>query len=133
MVAGLVCGATRVCPILSDGTLVDPVQELADPLVLQLLDRGAASPLLPLAERGKILVPGAACHSLRMEVTLHCGLEGGCHVGGSYTAGSGFDAGFSQPAALLCVMLPLPSAEVVPDRPWGWFAGFLRKPTLQGG
>jgi hypothetical protein len=51
---------------------VDPVQELR-----QLLDRGVASPLLPFADRGKILIPGAACHSLRPEVTLHCGVAMG--------------------------------------------------------
>ena len=81
-------------------------QELADLLVLQLLDRGAASPLLPFVERGKILVPGVACHSLRAEVTFYYSPEGGCHEGSSCAAGTGFNADSSWPAALQCIMLP---------------------------
>src|SRR5262249_15699395 len=98
--ARLIRRAARVRPFLGQGTLVDPVQELADLLVLQLLDRGAASPLLPFTERGKVFVPGAACHSLRAEITFYCSPEGGCHEGSSCAAGSGFTADSSWPAAL---------------------------------
>ena len=44
-------------------------------------------------------VARAARHGLRTEVTLDCSLEGGCHEGGSFAAGPGFDAGASWPAA----------------------------------
>ena len=58
--AGLVRGATGVRPFLGDGTLVDPVQELADVLAPQFLDRDAAAPLLPLPEGREVLVAGSA-------------------------------------------------------------------------
>jgi hypothetical protein len=57
---GLVRRAARIRPFLGQGTLVDPVEELADLLALQLLDRGAASPLLPFPDRGEVFVARAA-------------------------------------------------------------------------
>ena len=42
MFARLVRRATGICPFLRDRAFVDPVQELADVLALQFLDRGAA-------------------------------------------------------------------------------------------
>jgi hypothetical protein len=98
--AGLVRRATRLRPLLGEGTFVDPVDELADLLALQLLDWGATSSLLPFPDRGAVFIAGAACHGLGTEVSLDCSLEGRCHEGGSFAAGPGFDAESSWPAAL---------------------------------
>ena len=47
VLAGLVGGAAGVGTLVLDGPLVDPVEELADVLALQLLDRAARRPTAP--------------------------------------------------------------------------------------
>src|SRR5262249_2835827 len=46
----------RVRPLLAQGTLVDPVQELTDLLVLHRLDGGTVTPLLPLPDGRAVFV-----------------------------------------------------------------------------
>jgi hypothetical protein len=60
VLAGLVGGATGVIASIRDGPLVDPVEELADVLAPQLLDRGDAAPALPFPDGGGVLVARAA-------------------------------------------------------------------------
>ena len=50
VLAGLVGRAARILPLILDGLLVDPVEELAEVLAPQLLDGDAAAPRLPLPE-----------------------------------------------------------------------------------
>lgn len=67
MFAGLVRGATRVCLLLTEGARVDPVQEFADVLVRQFLDRGAFphSSHLWTVEKYSFLVPLATVFASR--------------------------------------------------------------------
>jgi hypothetical protein len=80
---------------------VDPVEELADLLELQLLDRGAAAPHFPFPDRGEVFAPRAACDRLRVEVAVNRSVRRGCQEGGSFVTGPGFDAESSWPAASL--------------------------------
>ena len=70
MLAGLVGRAAWVRPLVRDGLLVDPVEELADVLPPQSLDRPAPAPLLPLPEGREILVARPARQGLGAQVAL---------------------------------------------------------------
>ena len=80
VLAGLVRRAARVRPLVRDGPLVDPVEELADVLAPQLLDGDAAAPLLPLPEGREVLVARPAGQGLGAQVALGCRLEGRRHL-----------------------------------------------------
>ena len=79
VLAGLVGRAARVGPLVPDGLLVDPVEELADVLAPELLDRAPAAPPLPLPDGRGVLVAGAAGQALGAEVALGRRLEGRGH------------------------------------------------------
>src|SRR5262249_22575798 len=71
VLAGLVGRSARVLPLVLDGLLVHPVEELADVLATKLLDRQAAAPPLPLLEGREVLIARAAGQSLGAQVALH--------------------------------------------------------------
>ena len=79
VLAGLVGRAARVGPLVLDGLLVDPVEELADVLAPQLLDRAAAAPPLPLPDGREVLVARPAGQALGADVALRRRLEGRRH------------------------------------------------------
>src|SRR5262249_51412964 len=76
---GLIRRAARVRPFLGQGALVDPVQELADLLVLQRLDGGTAAPLLPFPDGRAVFIAGPAGEGLGAQVAFDDSLEGGRH------------------------------------------------------
>jgi hypothetical protein len=86
MLASLVGRAAWVRPLVRDGLLVDPVQELADVTAPQLLDGDAATPPLSLPEGGEILVACRARQGLGAQVALRWGLEGRRHLIGPCAA-----------------------------------------------
>ena len=79
VLAGLVGGAARVGPLVPNGLPVDPVEELADILAPELLDRAAAAPPLPLPDGRGVLVASPAGEALGAEVALGRRFEGCGH------------------------------------------------------
>jgi len=68
VVSCLVGRATGIGPSLRDGTLVHPVEKLADLLASQLFDGCLIAPLLPFLDRGEIGILRAAGWLARTKV-----------------------------------------------------------------
>ena len=99
VVASLVRGSTGIRPFVSDRAIVDPIQELANLLAPEVLDRDSTAPLLPLPKGRVVLVLRSTCQLSGTKILRHSRVESRWHFQVSNAAGDGFNARSSWPVA----------------------------------
>jgi serine/threonine protein kinase len=97
--AGLVGSATGIGTTLRDGTLVHPVEKLADLLATDLFESHSFAPLLPFLHGGRVCVPSSLGRCPCTKVIGHHSFEIRRHLPSSSAAGVCSNARSSRPVA----------------------------------